>query len=347
MGFDDIAMEYFVAENRRPLPACLEAVRRSDLYVGLFAWRHGFVPEKDNPHRRSTTEMEYREALAQKKDCLILLLDPETPWLPDLFDVDLKPIKQLRKELSERHICASFQSPQDIGGVLAPALHRWLESQSATGRITAGSEFVKLRVSTARLPSTDPVVVGREQELERLNAVWQNQHPHVLTVVAAGGAGKSSLVNRWLIDLEERGWAGAESVFSWSFYRQGAQGETQASADLFLATALSWFGDPTPDLGSAWDKGERLADLVRSRRTLLILDGIEPLQSSPKGALRDEGVEALIRELARLNSGLCLITSRLEIDQLKDLSAEVIWLRRIPKESAVEYLRILGACGTE
>jgi hypothetical protein len=89
-----------------------------------------------------------------------------------------------------------------------------------------------------------------------------------------------------------------------------------------------------------------LAGLVRSRRTLLILDGIEPLQSLPSGAVKDAGIEALIRELARLNSGLCVITSRLEIDQLKDLSAEVIWLTSIPRECGIEYLRILGAHGT-
>src|ERR1051325_4069643 len=122
MGFDDIAMEYFVAEDSRPLTECLQAVRGSDLYVGLFAWRYGFVPETDNLNRRSITEMEYREALAHNKDCLILLLDPGTPWLPALFDEDLTSIKRLRKELSERHTCAFFHLPQDIGGVLAPAL---------------------------------------------------------------------------------------------------------------------------------------------------------------------------------------------------------------------------------
>ena len=346
MGLEDIAMEYFVAEDSRPLTACLDAVGRSDLYVGLFAWRYGFVPEKDNPHNQSITELEYREALAEKKDCLILLLDPSTPWVPSLLDEDLTRIKNLREELANRHSCAFFQTPQEIGGVLAPALHRWAESHLGASRTVTNFESGKLRISTARLPSTDRVVVGREAELQKLDAAWQDPRCHVLSIIAAGGAGKSSLVNRWLIELEGRGWAGAEAVFGWSFYRQGAQVDTQASADLFLANALAWFGDPSPDIGSAWDKGERLADLIRSKQTLLILDGVEPLQSLPRGTLRDEGVEALIRELARLNPGLCLITSRIEIDQLKDLPAELIWLDRLPRESGVQYLQILGARGT-
>src|SRR5262245_13622981 len=72
----------------------------------------------------------------------------------------------------------------------------------------------------------------------------------------------------------------AELVFGWSFYRQGASGGT-SSADEFLDAALAWFGDPDPRLGTAWDKGERLAKLISRRRTLLVLDGLEPPQNPP------------------------------------------------------------------
>jgi hypothetical protein len=53
----------------------------------------------------------------------------------------------------------------------------------------------------------------------------------------------------------------AELVFGWSFYRQGSSGGT-SSADEFLDAALTWFGDPDPKLGTAWEKGERLAKLI-------------------------------------------------------------------------------------
>ena len=73
----------------------------------------------------------------------------------------------------------------------------------------------------------------------------------------------------------------AELVFGWSFYRQGTSGGT-SSADEFLDAALNWFGDPDPRLGTGWEKGERLAKLVAHRRTLLVLDGLEPLQNPPE-----------------------------------------------------------------
>ena len=66
-------------------------------------------------------------------------------------------------------------------------------------------------------------------------------------------------------------------------------------------------------LGTAWEKGERLAKLVAHRRTLLVLDGLEPLQNPPgpqEGRVREPSLQALLRELAAFNTGLCVITTR-------------------------------------
>jgi hypothetical protein len=60
MGHEDVAMEYYIAEDRRPLDKCLADVAACDLYVGLFAWRYGSIPATDNPEGISITELEYR-----------------------------------------------------------------------------------------------------------------------------------------------------------------------------------------------------------------------------------------------------------------------------------------------
>lgn len=48
-----IAMEDYVAGDDRPLVACLGDVDRADIYVGLVAFRYGYVPpaEHENPDR--------------------------------------------------------------------------------------------------------------------------------------------------------------------------------------------------------------------------------------------------------------------------------------------------------
>jgi hypothetical protein len=115
-----------------------------------------------------------------------------------------------------------------------------------------------VKVSLARLPSTNPDLFGREAELARLDAAWNQPQRNLVTLVAWGGVGKTALVNYWLICLAQDNYRGAARVYGYSFYSQGASEGKQASADLFIATALRDFGDPEPDAGSPWDKGERL-----------------------------------------------------------------------------------------
>ena len=79
--------------------------------------------------------------------------------------------------------------------------------------------------------------------------------------------------------MDARRVARGERVYGWSFYSQGT--DRLASSDEFVDAALRRFGDTEPAPASPWDKGERLAALVRRERALLILDGVEPLQWGP------------------------------------------------------------------
>ena len=107
-----------------------------------------------------------------------------------------------------------------------------------------------------------------------------------------------------------------ERVYAWSFYSQGTSEAQAATAEYFINDALGWFGDPDPAVGSPWDKGERLAHLIRAKRTLLVLDGLEPLQRPPNVLGLIEGpVERAIHAgvVARTGGGapgLCVISTR-------------------------------------
>ena len=126
-----------------------------------------------------------------------------------------------------------------------------------------------------------------------------------------------------------------------------------SSADEFLDAALTWFGDPDPRLGTAWEKGERLAKLVAHRRTLLVLDGLEPLQNPPgpqEGRLREPSLQALLRELAAFNTGLCVITTRLPVADIADherTSALRRDLEQLSSDAGAKLLRALGVKGDE
>ena len=162
--------------------------------------------------------------------------------------------------------------------------------------------------------------IGRDEELTRLDAAWNNPQKNVVVVRAFGGMGKTSLVATWMAELALKNWRGAERVFDWTFYSQGTREQSQASSDTFIAAALTAFGDPDPQQGSPWDRGARLAHLVGRVRALLVLDGLEPLQHPPgplEGKLRDPAIEALLKGLAGKNAGLCVVTTREKVDDIK------------------------------
>src|SRR5262249_21164980 len=115
----------------------------------------------------------------------------------------------------------------------------------------------------------------------------------------------------------------------------------------------NWFGDSEARLGKAWEKGERLAKLIAHRRTLLVLDGLEPLQNPPgpqEGRIREPSLQALLRELAGFNTGLCVITTRLPVADLADhagTSALRRDLEHLSSDAGAQLLRALGVKGRE
>lgn len=169
-------------------------------------------------------------------------------------------------------------------------------------------------------------LIGREQELALLDLAFAQPHTAVVSLVAWGGVGKTVLVQHWLNRIKHEQWFGARRIYAWSFYSQGTSEDRQASEDMFLAHALEWFGVNCDPKISPWEKGRLLADAVASERTLMILDGIEPLQYPPGpmgGQLRAPGVQNLLKQLARKandteHRGLCLVTTRESLIDLAD-----------------------------
>jgi hypothetical protein len=210
----------------------------------------------------------------------------------------------------------------------------------------------KSHISIARLPVTGPDLFGREDELQRLDDAWEDRNTNVIAFIAWGGVGKTALVNHWLKQRMARDhYRGAERVYAWSFYSQGTS-ERAASADLFIDQALRWFGDTDPTQGSPWDRGERLAGLIRQTRTLLILDGLEPLQHPPgaqEGRLKDAAMQALLVELAAGQPGLCVISTRERVGDLVEFGSAVLQLdlETLSPQAGAELLRSQGVKGDD
>jgi formylglycine-generating enzyme required for sulfatase activity len=153
MRHDVIAMEDYVATDQRPLDKCLADVADCDVYVGIFAWRYGYIPPGQ---KKSITELEFRQAVKEKKTCLIFLLDEEGAWSPKLMDAVTRDgdggerINTLRQELKRDYQVDSFKTPDDLAGKVSTAVSRWAQEQDqatrpATPKIKVPRDHAKLR----------------------------------------------------------------------------------------------------------------------------------------------------------------------------------------------------------
>jgi tetratricopeptide (TPR) repeat protein len=212
----------------------------------------------------------------------------------------------------------------------------------------------RLKLAPSRIIKHSPqILFGRDHWLDALDAAWANPKLNVYTLVAWGGVGKTSLVAHWVSKrMAAKGWPGVERCFDWSFYSQGTGESRQTSSDQFIQESLKFFDDPDPIKGSPWERGERLAALIRRHRTLLVLDGIEPLQypvNDPQaGRLKDQALESLLLSLAADNPGLCVVTTREHLTNVESqATTEEQTLDKLPKEAAIDLLRHLHIIGTE
>src|SRR6266404_5586358 len=103
LGHEVLAMEDVIAASAAPLAKVLEMVDRSEAYVGIFAWRYGYVPARAaEPHpppainipvvdgavddETSITHYEYLSAVQRKLPVMAFLLDEHYPWPPQFID---------------------------------------------------------------------------------------------------------------------------------------------------------------------------------------------------------------------------------------------------------------------
>ena len=192
--------------------------------------------------------------------------------------------------------------------------------------------------------------IGREQELALLDLALSLGRTAVVSLVAWGGVGKTALTRVWLGRLERAGWLDFECVFGWSFQGEGAGEDREEAEDLFLERALAWFAIPHEPAWQPWEKGRLLAEAIGERRTLLVLDGLEPLQYPPGpqgGRIRAAGIESLLagleRGAGRKARSLSILTTREAPGQFEAPAAIHVDLGNLDEEAGAMLLHRSGA----
>jgi phosphoserine phosphatase len=109
LGAIDIAMEKFGSNDDRPKDLCIRIVREeTDIFVGIYAHRYGFVPAGDTI---SISQMEYEAAgLAGCKRLIYMIADDAT-WPNELIEGEpgKSALVRLKQKLQADHVCTKFK----------------------------------------------------------------------------------------------------------------------------------------------------------------------------------------------------------------------------------------------
>ncbi len=129
LGHQLVSMETYTASEERPLDVCLADVAKCDLYIGILAWRYGYIPPT---YDKSITELEYRKAIEAGKPCLWFLIDENANWSRAKMEIPASErIQRLRNEIKESHTVSEFTDVVDLVSKVIQAVVRWQSRTSA------------------------------------------------------------------------------------------------------------------------------------------------------------------------------------------------------------------------
>jgi hypothetical protein len=126
-GYHPNDMADFGARVDGAVSACLEEVEESDLFVGIYAWRYGFIPPGSEI---SITEMELRTAAELGKPCLLFVLDETFDWPAERRDEGqaAEQLQALKRQIDAEWVRTTFTTPDNLAQKVLSSLAR-LEKQ--------------------------------------------------------------------------------------------------------------------------------------------------------------------------------------------------------------------------
>ena len=278
-GMFPLMMEYLPASDAEAIAESLRMVNEADLYLGIFAYRYGYIPKG---HDISITEMEYNRAVERGIPRLLFLMHEDHPL--KAADVEkgegAVKLEALKVRLKTERVVNFFQSPAELQAQVINSLSHYrqpnLTAFHYVSDIPAPPEAYIAHPYTLLQTHT---LIGRQAELNLLtdwvakpgSAVY---YARILNIVAIGGMGKSALTWKWFNDIAPHEMRPLAGRLWWSFY------ESDASFENFVMRALAYVSRQSRENIQRLPPPEReaqLLSLLDREPFLLVLDGLERL----------------------------------------------------------------------
>jgi hypothetical protein len=200
LGHRVLAMEDYIATDQRPKDKCLEDVAGCEYYIGIFAWRYGYIPPGED---KSITELEFSKAGERGRPRLLFLSDKKAPWPPILMDSVTGEndrgmrIEAFRAKLGEEFMVSQFETPDQLAMLVSTAVSVE-EAKEQLKSFALPKELTDLtqirRFGSTMFPEIQNKLVQATQEVEATKLVevdlgigqsWWSTRLYILAALAA------------------------------------------------------------------------------------------------------------------------------------------------------------------
>jgi tetratricopeptide (TPR) repeat protein len=351
-----ITMETFSALPGQPTEECTRLAREADAVISIVAHRYGYVPPKDlgGDGERSITWLEVDAAQQAGKQVFVFLADEKAPWTqpkeqdrlttePEEKHLEIlqavRKLKEFKNYLGSQFTRATFTNPDDLAKQVAITVSK-LSPFDAVHRARIWQPLFCHALQPAQH------FRGRTARLDELTRWLESPvtPDRVVSVVAAGGTGKTALVDKALHEAKLSDRAG---FFVWSFYED-------PHTDAFLREAYVYFtGEKDAPTGGMLERLQ--IALSGDLPHVLVLDGLERVQSEGgskrRGELEDLQLKRLVRALAGgVGNARALVTSRFPLVDLESWNGaghKAIALDDLERAVALDVLRAWNVKGDD
>ncbi|MBN2090273.1 DUF4062 domain-containing protein [candidate division KSB1 bacterium] len=125
MSLLPIAMEDYSSTEEKPVDKCCNDVKCCDIFIGIYAFRYGYVPDG---YDKSITHLEYEAAGLANIPRLIFIIDDEAPWPRLKMDQDLSEIDEFRNLLRKNHTSPPIKDINQLKSAITTALHHTINN---------------------------------------------------------------------------------------------------------------------------------------------------------------------------------------------------------------------------
>jgi tetratricopeptide (TPR) repeat protein len=277
MSMLPLVMEQMAASPADALTLSRQYVDQADFYIGILAFRYGFVP---NGQDKSITELEYERAIERRIPTFIFIADAKHPVsFEDVERGDGAPkLDALKERLRKAYVVRTFRSPEELRTEIISALAAYRQDDATKLHYVA--EIPPPPAPWVAYPYTllgNRPLVGRRVELNLLTD-WvarpssELHRARLLAVVAIGGMGKSALAWHWWNEIAPQEMKPLAGRMWWSFY------ESDARLENFTARALAYLtGRPRAETEKIphRDREDQILQILDREPHLVVLDGLE------------------------------------------------------------------------